>query len=504
MSASLPCIPRLASAPIVAVVQKTPATEIVEGTAGLRASCLSADNALAHNPPAAAVACGQSDTDDDSEIAASVTRLVSTTDCIANQLSPRLSLRLSVDASGMFAATGSALGLSAFVAPFAAASAIPEEETPLSAVEETTVNADSVEEEEEEDPVRARLRSLRSRRLANPTTEDSSTGGGGGGRRFRATQSARGGSVLPSKQGEKPLAKMGNLQLDRLTKLNTRRNSTYMTCRIERYTVVRDGARPPSPSSAMLARAQERKKTADSSSSSSSSLSSSSSSPSVCESDCDDMEEIEDHGGAGTLFVDDVRPLTPMLSSDSEDEFLDTDGALSDGKRKSVEMANNDEPAVTAVAASLSQAKKKKLCCRKSRVQWGSRSVLRATWMVGRHHPVVVESEKTKPILVNRTHDPLLSSSSPPPSQPSSKPPPSSTATAVAAAAELYTVRVACIEYPAHITDDEVFVDANEDQTESGSSSNPDDSSSSSSAAASDQDEYMPRRSSDRRKKKAG
>ncbi|KAJ2461387.1 hypothetical protein GGF42_000212, partial [Coemansia sp. RSA 2424] len=211
MSASLPCIPRLTSAPIVAVVQKTPETEIVEGTAGLRASCLSADNALAHNPPAAAVVCGQSDTDDDSGIAASVTRLVSTTDCIANQLSPRLSLRLSVDASGMFAATGSALGLSAFVAPLAAASSIPEEETPLSAVEETTMNADSVEEEE--DPVRARLRSLRSRRLANPTTEDSATGGGGG-RRFRATQSARGGPVLPSKQGEKPLAKMGNLQLD--------------------------------------------------------------------------------------------------------------------------------------------------------------------------------------------------------------------------------------------------------------------------------------------------
>ncbi|KAJ2492844.1 hypothetical protein IWW47_004924, partial [Coemansia sp. RSA 2052] len=70
---------------------------------------------------------------------------------------------------------------------------------------------------------------------------------------------------------------------------------------------------------------------------------------------------IDDHGGSGILFVDDVRPLTPMLSSDSEDEFLDTDGVLSDGKRKSVEMANNDEPAVTAVVASLSQAKKKKL-----------------------------------------------------------------------------------------------------------------------------------------------
>ncbi|KAJ1915021.1 hypothetical protein GGI16_007772 [Coemansia sp. S142-1] len=429
---SLPCITRLASAPVVNILPRTPPV------------CLSVDNARTYNPspplavtspvmasvtspvmasvtspvmasvtppsdtptmvePLAVTPPIVSDTDDDSGIAASVTRLVakpvdepidelvadeSTATESTSHLSPRLSLRLSVDGTSLFSGP-TALGLSAFVTPLAPS---PEEEE-----EEPAANPT----DSDDDPVRARLRSLRSRRLANPDTDTS--------RRFRATQSANRGA----KTAGKPLAKMGNLQLDRLTKLNTRRNSTYMACRIERFTVIREGDRPPSPSSAMLTRARERKKSEDNMS--------------------------VDYSSDDCLV--DNRPITPPSESE---EIVDV-------KRKSFDLTDNSSTDVGA---------EKKKHCRRSRVQWGSRSVLRATLL--KSNTEMVGREPVKSILVNR-----LESVEPKTTEGS----------------DLCIVRVACIEYPAHVSstdesgdeEEEEFVDAQEEEEE--------------------EEEYMPRRS---------
>ncbi|KAJ2753651.1 hypothetical protein GGI19_002983 [Coemansia pectinata] len=455
---SLPCIPRLASAPIVNMPRAPPV-------------CLSVDNARTYSPsppplivplpivapsatppsdsptlvelpavtlpllvappavtpppppPPPPPVVAMSDTDDDSGIAASVTRLATkpatnesakpTMDEPAtnesaestNHLSPRLSLRLSVDGASLFSGP-TALGLSAFVTPLAPS---PEEEEEGEPAPNPT--------DSDDDPVRARLRSLRSRRLANQDTDT--------GRRFRATQSA----TRSNKNAGKPLAKMGNLQLDRLTKLNTRRNSTYMACRIERFTVVREGDRPPSPSSAMLMRARERKKMEDE--------------------DEDMSEGEEEHDVSDDECLFDNRPITPP----SEFEV--------DVKRKSIELAEDSS------RCSEESGTEKKKQCRRARVQWGSRSVLRTTWLKGHLEPVGSGSPKS--ILVNRCESVEAKTTS-------------------AVGSELCIVRVACIEYPAHVSsadesDDAEFVDAEEDQEE---------------------EEYVPRRStrsSGRRKK---
>ncbi|KAJ2764508.1 hypothetical protein GGI18_006425, partial [Coemansia linderi] len=87
-----------------------------------------------------------SDTDDDSGIAASVTRLAAQpAPNETSHLSPRLSLRLSVDGTSLFSGPA-ALGLSAFVTPLAPS---PEEEEE----EEEEEKAES-----DDDPVSARLR----------------------------------------------------------------------------------------------------------------------------------------------------------------------------------------------------------------------------------------------------------------------------------------------------------------------------------------------------------
>ncbi|KAJ2698525.1 hypothetical protein H4218_003255 [Coemansia sp. IMI 209128] len=378
--ASLPCIPRLASAPVVNRVNS---------------ECMSVDNARTYNPdttpslpivapsdssppsqppivappspivtppsPIAAPPMGDSppaplsDTDDDSGIAASVTRLAAQpAPNETSHLSPRLSLRLSVDGTSLFSGPA-ALGLSAFVTPLAPSPEEEEEE------EEEKVESD-------DDPVSARLRSLRSRRLA-------STGGDTDGRRFRATQNAN----RKTAEG-KPLAKMGNLQLDRLTKLNTRRNSTYMACRIERFTVIKEGDRPPSPSSAMLARAKERM-----------------------------SMEISDEED------DDVCPLSPLFSSEDE-------GTV-ETKRKSTDSVS------TALGSEEGNSTlMKKVCRRPVRVQWGSRSVLRDAKM---DTPVVEGTPKS--ILVNKCE--------------SFKPAETPT--------DLCVVRVACIEYPSHVSSED-------------------------------------------------
>ncbi|KAJ2819161.1 hypothetical protein FBU31_005629 [Coemansia sp. 'formosensis'] len=342
---------------------------------------------------------GQSDTDDDSGIAASVTKLTKPSEsaedptpaestdsapAATSHLSPRLSLRLSVD--------GAALGLSAFVAPL-----------PPSPEEEEEEKEEKASDDDDDDPVRARLHTLRTRRLANPSEASD------GGRRFRATQSAKG---KGGGGGGKPLAKMGNLQLDRLTKLNTRRNSTYMACRIERFTVVREGDRPPSPSSAMLARARERKKLNN-------------------DDDEDDEVSLLNDDSSDD---DDMRPITPV-----SDVSMDV-------KRKSVELAADDD-------ARLVYGVLKKQC----RVHWGSRSILRATWAAEG------AVSAPKPILVNKE---------------------AVDAKAEGPSPDLCVVRVACIEYPAHVSseddgEEELAMDDDEEEEE---------------------EEYVPRRSGRRKK----
>ncbi|KAJ2459077.1 hypothetical protein GGI02_005925, partial [Coemansia sp. RSA 2322] len=246
----------------------------------------------------------------------------------------------------------------------------------------------------DDDPVRARLRSLRTRRLQQQQQQQQQqqVGEEPAGRRFRATtttmNSTAGAGASRGRKGanEKPLAKMGALQLDRLTKLNTRRNSTYLMCRIERFTIERSGERPPSPSSAMLVRAQERRQQlgvhSDDDDDSSTCSTSGTSSSSDEETTCLDGEADG---------VDDVRPITPLLLSESEDEgcasdapeeqqegnpsLPSNDALLPEPKRKSTELAPADRLCSHGV--------KKKLC-RRPRVQWGTRSVLRAAWLTKR------------------------------------------------------------------------------------------------------------------------
>ncbi|KAJ2491311.1 hypothetical protein IWW37_002393 [Coemansia sp. RSA 2050] len=408
--ASLPCIPRLASAPVVNRVSPV---------------CMSVDNARAYKPdtPSPIVASPppppppplpivaappimspvlgdsslpppppppppltppplvaqsdspRSDTDDDSGIAASVTRLAAQPTSGTSHLSPRLSLRLSVDGAGLFSGPA-ALGLSAFVAPLAPS---PEEEKE---------GEEEKKPESDDGPVSARLRSLRPRKLA-------SAQGDADGRRFRATQNAN----RKNAEGGKPLAKMGNLQLDRLTKLNTRRNATYMACRIERFTVIREGDRPPSPSSAMLARAKERM------------------SMEISDDDDDDDDD------------DDVRPLSPLFSSEDEEG-----GGAGDAKRKSTDSVS---PALGSAGEGRCMLIKK-VCRRPLRVQWGSRSVLRDARQAERG--ALVEGAP-KPILVNKCESPKT----------------------IEGPSDFCVVRVACIEYPSHIPSDE---DENEDENE--------------------------------------
>ncbi|KAJ1808128.1 hypothetical protein LPJ75_004646, partial [Coemansia sp. RSA 2598] len=216
----------------------------------------------------------------------------------------------------------------------------------------------SAGEEDNENPIHARLRSLRSRRLNKPaaettaeTTAAAAAAESASGRRFRATQTAARPESGSSKK--KPITKMGPLQLDRLTKLNTRRNSTYMTCRIERYTVSKEGSRPPSPSLLMQLRAQERREALGIDHYCSIYSSSS---------ECDSEETSDDEDAAeyglpnGEVSLEDLvfetRPLTPLLIS-SEDEGDDEEAPLqqqqqlvcveaagsSEIKRKSVELS---------------------------------------------------------------------------------------------------------------------------------------------------------------------
>ncbi|KAJ2719912.1 CDC16 protein [Coemansia sp. Benny D115] len=239
----------------------------------------------------------------------------------------------------------------------------------------------ATKKQEQEDRISARLRSLRSRRLANNNnnnsgdklseTKSQSDPPALNTRRFRATQTVAGRSDGPSttstaaqQKQKKPMTKMSSLQLDRMTKLNTRRNSTYMTCRIERYNVQREGSRPPSPSLIMQLKAQEKRDRLADAGKPHHSIYSSSSSSSSSSSLIASEDEEEEHNGHESDdieemgLIDDTRPLTPLLLS-SEDEFEPAETDLDDSaetetatvslnpsasissdiKRKSVELA---------------------------------------------------------------------------------------------------------------------------------------------------------------------
>ncbi|KAJ2879364.1 hypothetical protein FB639_003105, partial [Coemansia asiatica] len=292
--------------------------------------------------------------------------------------------------------------------------------------------------EDNENPAHARLRSLRSRQLNKPaeskpasaTTETESSSSG---RRFRATQTAARPDSGSSKK--KPITKMGPLQLDRLTKLNTRRNSTYMTCRIERYTVNKEGSRPPSPSLLMQLRAQERREWLGidhHSIYSSSDNNSDSNSDNTSDGDDDDAEHDLPNGEIALEdIVFETRPLTPLLLTsedegdyDGEGEIESGEGHLEDGrdgiavqqvsvdpgtsdiKRKSVELSAPLHPSSScnpgAALSSISGNTRSKKQCRRPKVQWGSRSILKTPYLIG-HSPK--PARPSKPILTNSVED---------------------------------------------------------------------------------------------------
>ncbi|KAJ1944487.1 hypothetical protein FBU59_002586, partial [Linderina macrospora] len=319
---------------------------------------------------------------------------------------------------------------------------------------DTPQAAESQNAKEAETPAQARLRSLRARRLglavtgttssnASATDKDTSSGSI---RRFRATQTmpkTAAGTAAGGKHaaGQKPLSKMGPLQLDRLTKLNTRRNSTYLTCKIEKYTVTMDGDRPPSPSSMMQERALLRRVArgeinedgeyiyaSDSSSDSDDddlsdvSMASESAMQLLAATDGDTVglgvANLPANAGVSIQELVVTRPLTP-----DNDEFSDADlanlpgsgRALLEGfqeagpvelsrilessdnldgtasgetKRKSIELPRL--PSVDTGGAiddgdeeTAGEGSSKKLC-RRQRIQWGSCDTLTATRLLGR------------------------------------------------------------------------------------------------------------------------
>ncbi|KAJ2346164.1 hypothetical protein GGF43_005044, partial [Coemansia sp. RSA 2618] len=333
----------------------------------------------------------------------------------------------------------------------------------------------------EENPAVERLRSLRSRRLREkeaalskrpaamslpskaPAEEDSL---GAPGRRFRATQTAA------RRPNTGALAAMGSLQLDRLTKLNTRRNATYMTCEIERVVVVRHGDRPPSPSLLMQERVQERRIVAELDGEPYHSIYSSE------ESGCESSSSSDDDDGGGVIGADsavtvDTRPLSPepdaavgALGPDAADlPALVASASTSscDVKRKSFELASSTtttetKPADSSLASSSSSllaspasGPSKKQCLWPRRVHWGTRSVLQATWLLGRSPPPMRAEGASKPILTRR-----LDASDEPVG------PSSATSTAGAKGSgkgrrqsrSLSVVKVSCFEYPDHMVDE--------------------------------------------------
>ncbi|KAJ2635672.1 hypothetical protein GGF40_003468, partial [Coemansia sp. RSA 1286] len=369
----------------------------------------------------------------------------------------------------------------------------------------STTTIGNAGDEDNENPIHARLRSLRSRRLNKPAAESKPTipsssepaTAPSSSRRFRATQTATRPDSASSKK--KPITKMGPLQLDRLTKLNTRRNSTYMTCRIEHYNVNREGSRPPSPSLLMQLRAQERREALGIDHHSIYSSEEEDSAEEKEDDDDDDDDDVAEHGlpnGEISLeeLVFDTRPLTPLLltSEDEADGECEENGdtrepalvvveqicaepVSNEIKRKSVEFSaplhpssNNSNPGPTGISGNTRSKKQ----CRRPKVQWGTRSILKTPYLVG-HAPK--PTDPLKPILLNAVEEEV--------DDPSPKP---TTGRRLGPHhSSLKIVRVSCIKYPeasgAEDNDDHDEEDDEETKSKSGKSA--------------DDDEYMPKKS---------
>ncbi|KAJ2078449.1 hypothetical protein H4R24_004472 [Coemansia sp. RSA 988] len=350
------------------------------------------------------------------------------------------------------------------------------------------------EDTEQTNPAMERLRSLRTRRqrekgestpkAAAPTPAT---------RRFRATQKAAAGSNAGTK--DRPLAQMGALQLDRLTKLNTRRNATYMTCQIERVVEVREGDRPPSPSLMMQLRAQERRLLSGNHdahsiySTDSESSDENNDAMSLCSNVCSDAEMNED-----------TRPLSPeptdVLDSTTIPDYAPLSAAelptmmhdsLPETKRKSAELPLSASlPLLNTLAESddTSFADGKKQCRRSNRIRWGTRSVLQASWLLGhdpgslRMAPSSIAARNSKAggsILVRKTTE----------SSPQTVDISPGNAKGKRQSKNLDVIKVSCIEYPHSTTD--ALLGIEDSDSEEDEMSSPD--------TIDDDEEYIPRRS---------
>ncbi|KAJ2716145.1 hypothetical protein H4R19_000815 [Coemansia spiralis] len=354
--------------------------------------------------------------------------------------------------------------------------------------------------------VLARLRSLQSRRQCDTEAKAAEAAAeqqrqqkekadkAAAGRRFRITQTAgqrdteaaAAASAGKGKTAAAKLPKMGALQLDRLTKLNTRRNATYMTCQIEKVVEVRGGERPPSPSLLMQMRAQERRVMAGLQTGNDYHSIYSDSSASLSDSD------NASSGPDEPPMAEDTRPLSPLLpaadmwGNGDAMSAADLPAMVSppDAKRKSDEVAESDwedeqeaPPATTATACAPDDDGQGKRRCREPprHVQWGVRSVLRAAWLQGRAQPPTTTAEVLPPILVRRANEPdLLVPLPPPPTSTRSK----------RAASKLAVVKVVTVEYP-----ESTSQLPEDDSSSSGIEDIPDES---------PDEEYIPRRSARR------
>ncbi|PIA13190.1 hypothetical protein COEREDRAFT_83658 [Coemansia reversa NRRL 1564] len=323
---------------------------------------------------------------------------------------------------------------------------------------------------EKTNPALERLRSLRTRRQREKG-ESVAPALTAATRRFRATQKAA--TTGSSGIKERPLAQMGALQLDRLTKLNTRRNATYMTCKIERVVEIRDGDRPPSPSLMMQLRAQERRMMTGT--------------HSIYSSDSDeDYDAMSLCSNVDSEMNEDTRPLSPEphLNSStisgcphvSAAELPDViHMSSSEAKRKSSELASSSASSHISLTAldESANADGKKLCRRNNRLRWGTRSVLKASWLMGndsssslRPAPSSLAARNTElaSILVRPTPD--TSSQSVDHN--------SGNAKSKRQSKNLEVIKVSCIEYP-HSTTDALLDMEDTDSDEDISSPDPND-----------------------------
>ncbi|KAJ2123338.1 hypothetical protein IW147_002708 [Coemansia sp. RSA 720] len=326
------------------------------------------------------------------------------------------------------------------------------------------------ESADEDNPVLERLRSLRSRRQREreaqskkPVALQTQEVRPDSARRFRATQTA---GTRGARQGSTGLAAMGTLQLDRLTKLNTRRNSTYMTCTIDRVVVERTGERPPSPSLLMQERVHERRIMAelDGGEPYHSIYSGSSDESSGMSSD-DSLSADEDR----VLSVD-TRPLSPLSADDAGHvlsdgaDAADLPGIVSASSSSSLLSASDVHRSVELAAVPVARVgttasgpSKKQCVQRTRRVHWGTKSTLQATWLVGRMPSRTTNS--SRPILTRRETDDASSSVD-------VTPPTSSRGTkSRRQSRNLAVVTVSCFEYPDHMVDepyDEDCIDPDE------------------------------------------